>query len=433
MEQQTISITKAGIQATLNARASILAAANPLGGRYDKSKPLKYNVALPPAILSRFDLLHVMVDDTDDATDMRIARHIINVHTQQHHAFDNVHYKTDQMQRYIRYARAIKPQIGKEASTKLVRMYKELRNEDAAPGTQSAYRITVRQLEALVRLSEAMARVYCEHEITPRHVDEAARLLRSSILKIEQSDIELEDLMPMPEHQRGVEETAAAEHAEQQAEAEAAAAQWGDAGAPPQAQAGAADGDGDAQMADAADVAPQADAQPAAAAAPQPAQPAAAPEPAGAGEQPSGKAAATKITAQKYNYMRSMLARKLVEVQAAQRRGAEEEGDDEDAGMPQVDLMSWYIDTQTKRSAISGYEQAEQETELLFKVVNKLIRQNDTLAVLSKPARDDGEEEVEYLRWVFMLRKEDPNRTLIGRGPAPAVGVGRGAAAPAHV
>ncbi|KAG1678255.1 hypothetical protein FOA52_013875 [Chlamydomonas sp. UWO 241] len=393
MEQQTISITKAGIQATLNARASILAAANPLGGRYDKSKPLKYNVALPPAILSRFDLLHVMVDDTDDATDMRIARHIINVHTQQHHAFDNVHYKTDQMQRYIRYARAIKPQIGKEASTKLVRMYKELRNEDAAPGTQSAYRITVRQLEALVRLSEAMARVYCEHEITPRHVDEAARLLRSSILKIEQSDIELDDLMPLPEQHRGVEETAAAEHAEQEAEA---AAQAAVAAADQQDGAGAGqqDGDGDAPMADAAAgcTARAAGAAPADESAGD-----------GADAQP-GKPAATKITAQKYNYMKSMLARKLVEVQAEQRRGAEEEGDDEDAGMLQMDLMSWYIDTQTKRSAIVGYEQAEQETELLFKVINKLIRQNDTLAVLSKPPRDDGEDEVEYLRRVQLER-----------------------------
>ncbi|CAK8565907.1 unnamed protein product [Lathyrus sativus] len=63
MEQQTISITKAGIQATLNTRTSILAAANPAGGRYDKSKPLKYNVALPPAILSRFDLVYIMIDD----------------------------------------------------------------------------------------------------------------------------------------------------------------------------------------------------------------------------------------------------------------------------------------------------------------------------------------------------------------------------------
>ena len=74
--------------------------------------------------------------------------------------------------RYIRYARAIKPQINREAADKLVRMYKELRGEDAAPGTQSAYRITVRQLEALVRLSEAMARVYCEDVIKVTHVEE---------------------------------------------------------------------------------------------------------------------------------------------------------------------------------------------------------------------------------------------------------------------
>lgn len=80
MEQQTISIAKAGIQATLNARTSILAAANPATGRYDRSKPLKYNVALPPAILSRFDLLHVMVDEPDPVMDAQIANHILSVH-----------------------------------------------------------------------------------------------------------------------------------------------------------------------------------------------------------------------------------------------------------------------------------------------------------------------------------------------------------------
>ncbi|KAI7739472.1 hypothetical protein M8C21_001014 [Ambrosia artemisiifolia] len=66
MEQQIISITKTGIQATLNARTSILAAANPTGSRYDKTKPSKYDVALPPAILSRFDLVYIMIDDPDD-------------------------------------------------------------------------------------------------------------------------------------------------------------------------------------------------------------------------------------------------------------------------------------------------------------------------------------------------------------------------------
>ena len=80
MEQQTISITKAGIQATLVARTAILAGANPAGGRYDKSKPLRYNVALPPAILSRFDLLHVMADERDDEADAALAAHIVAVH-----------------------------------------------------------------------------------------------------------------------------------------------------------------------------------------------------------------------------------------------------------------------------------------------------------------------------------------------------------------
>ncbi|KAK9050232.1 hypothetical protein SSX86_030798 [Deinandra increscens subsp. villosa] len=80
MEQQTISITKAGIRAKLNARTSILAAANPTGGRYDKTKPLKYNVALPPAILSRFDLVYVMIDDPDDTTDYHIASHTVRLH-----------------------------------------------------------------------------------------------------------------------------------------------------------------------------------------------------------------------------------------------------------------------------------------------------------------------------------------------------------------
>merc|ERR1711965_271750 len=76
MEQQTISITKAGIQATLNARTSILAAANPKHGRYDKSKTLKANVDMTAPIMSRFDLFFVVVDEQNDTSDYNIARHI---------------------------------------------------------------------------------------------------------------------------------------------------------------------------------------------------------------------------------------------------------------------------------------------------------------------------------------------------------------------
>lgn len=112
MEQQTISVAKAGIQATLNARAAILAAANPLGGRYDRSKPLKYNVNLPPAILSRFDLLHVMVDEVNPAVDEAIAYHILASHRgEESAAANNPPYTQLELQHYIRYARALKPKL----------------------------------------------------------------------------------------------------------------------------------------------------------------------------------------------------------------------------------------------------------------------------------------------------------------------------------
>ena len=78
MEQQTLSITKAGITATLNARTSILAAANPIGGRYDRSKTLKQNISITAPLMSRFDLFFVVLDDCDGDTDRMIADHIIN-------------------------------------------------------------------------------------------------------------------------------------------------------------------------------------------------------------------------------------------------------------------------------------------------------------------------------------------------------------------
>lgn len=120
MEQQTISIAKAGIQATLNARTAILAAANPLGGRYDRAKPLKYNVNLPPAILSRFDLLHVMVDEVNPAVDEAIAFHIIGAHRARGvDAGPGPEFDTLTLQRYIRYARSIKPALTVEVRTAL--------------------------------------------------------------------------------------------------------------------------------------------------------------------------------------------------------------------------------------------------------------------------------------------------------------------------
>lgn len=110
MEQQTISIAKAGIQATLNARTSILAAANPVGGRYNKKMSLRANVAMSAPIMSRFDLFFVVIDECNEEVDLAIAQHIVNVHRYQNAAI-NPEFSTDALQRYIRYARTFNPKV----------------------------------------------------------------------------------------------------------------------------------------------------------------------------------------------------------------------------------------------------------------------------------------------------------------------------------
>jgi DNA replication licensing factor MCM6 len=110
MEQQTISIAKAGIQATLNARTSILAAANPVGGRYNRKMSLRANVAMSAPIMSRFDLFFVVLDECNETVDLNIARHIVNVHRFKDEAIAP-EYSTEALQRYIRYARTFSPKV----------------------------------------------------------------------------------------------------------------------------------------------------------------------------------------------------------------------------------------------------------------------------------------------------------------------------------
>jgi DNA replication licensing factor MCM6 len=110
MEQQTISIAKAGIQATLNARTSILAAANPIGGRYNRKMSLKANVAMSAPIMSRFDLFFVVLDECNEAVDLNIAQHIVNVHRFRDAAIAP-EFSTEALQRYIRYARTFSPKV----------------------------------------------------------------------------------------------------------------------------------------------------------------------------------------------------------------------------------------------------------------------------------------------------------------------------------
>lgn len=193
MEQQTISIAKAGIQATLNARTSILAAANPVGGRYNRKTTLRANINMSAPIMSRFDLFFVVLDECDENVDRHLAEHIVNVHMFKDEAIEP-EFSTEQLQRYIRFARLFQPVFTDEAKTYLVQKYKELRSDDAQGGIgRNSYRITVRQLESLIRLSEAIAKANCADQVTAEFVDEAFKLLSQSIISVEKDDVEFEE------------------------------------------------------------------------------------------------------------------------------------------------------------------------------------------------------------------------------------------------
>jgi len=193
MEQQTISIAKAGIQATLNARTSILAAANPVGGRYNRKTTLRANVNMSAPIMSRFDLFFVVLDECQENVDRHLAEHIVNIHRLRDDAVEP-EFSTEQLQRYIRFAKTFKPEFTPEAKQMLVEKYKELRADDAQGGIgRNSYRITVRQLESMIRLSEAIAKANCVTEVTPDFVREAYNLLRQSIISVEKDDVEVEE------------------------------------------------------------------------------------------------------------------------------------------------------------------------------------------------------------------------------------------------
>lgn len=193
MEQQTISIAKAGIQATLNARTSILAAANPVGGRYNRKTTLRANINMSAPIMSRFDLFFVILDECNENVDRHLAEHIVDIHRLRDDAV-RPEFSTEQLQRYIRFARTFKPEFTPEARALLVEKYKDLRAEDAQGGIgRNSYRITVRQLESMIRLSEAIAKANCVEDVTPNFVREAYGLLRQSIISVEKDDIEVDE------------------------------------------------------------------------------------------------------------------------------------------------------------------------------------------------------------------------------------------------
>ena len=113
------------------------------------------------------------------------------MHSRIEDSIDRV-YSLDEIRRYLLFARQFKPKISKESEDFIVEQYKCLRQRDGSGVTKSSWRITVRQLESMIRLSEAMARMHCCDEVQPKHVKEAFRLLNKSIIRVETPDVNLD-------------------------------------------------------------------------------------------------------------------------------------------------------------------------------------------------------------------------------------------------
>ncbi|KAG6851306.1 hypothetical protein H0H93_011742 [Arthromyces matolae] len=183
MEQQTISISKAGISTTLNARTSILAAANPLYGRYNPKVSPVENINLPAALLSRFDLLFLILDKPTRDDDERLAQHVTYVHMHNHHpALEHDVIDPLIMRHYIAIARTKRPTVPARVSSYVVDSYVRLRKvskEDEEQNKSHSY-TSARTLLGVLRLAQALARLRLADVVEREDVDEALRLMACS-------------------------------------------------------------------------------------------------------------------------------------------------------------------------------------------------------------------------------------------------------------
>jgi len=180
MEQHTVSVAKGGIVATLNARTSLLAAANPALGRYDAYRTVAENITLPVTILSRFDLIFVLKDEPEKETDTRMSEHILELHRRGTTGPKESPIPPALLRKYISYAKNIKPQLSEPALQRLKDFYLEMRLA-GGESEASPIAITARQLESLVRISEARARVALRKEIQAEDAEAAITIMKRSL------------------------------------------------------------------------------------------------------------------------------------------------------------------------------------------------------------------------------------------------------------
>jgi replicative DNA helicase Mcm len=179
MEQQIVPIAKGGIVATLNARASILAAANPTLGRYNPYQTIAQNMNLPVTILSRFDLIFVLRDLPDEEKDARMAEHILRLHQTSSNVVPPIDIQL--LRKYITYSKRIRPDISDEIINRFRDYYVKMRTASKEGGEAAAVAITARQLESLVRMAEARARSHLREDVTIEDAEAVINLMQTSL------------------------------------------------------------------------------------------------------------------------------------------------------------------------------------------------------------------------------------------------------------
>ncbi|CAK9178789.1 unnamed protein product [Ilex paraguariensis] len=210
MEQQSISISKAGIVTSLQARCSVIAAANPTGGRYDSSKTFSQNVELTDPIISRFDILCVVKDVVDPVTDEMLAKFVVDSHFKSQPKGANLDDRSmsdrqediqpsaapvdpkiipqDLLKKYITYAKLnIFPRLHDTDLDKLTQVYAELRKESSHG---QGVPIAVRHIESMIRMSEANARMHLRQHVTQEDVDMAIRVLLDSFISTQKFGVQ---------------------------------------------------------------------------------------------------------------------------------------------------------------------------------------------------------------------------------------------------
>ena len=186
MEQQTVSVAKAGIITTLNARSSILACANPIGSRYNPDLSVPQNIDLPPTLLSRFDLVYLILDRVDEKNDRRLAKHLLSLYLEdkpQSAPSSADILPVEFLTLYISFARSnIHPTISQEAAEELVKSYVAMRalGQDVR-AAEKRITATTRQLESMIRLAEAHAKMRLSETVARDDVREANRLIQSAL------------------------------------------------------------------------------------------------------------------------------------------------------------------------------------------------------------------------------------------------------------